>query len=161
MRNKLTFRLALALMAILGIVAAACGGDDEEPAATNASAGGGATGSATSPAAGGVKLGGAGVAKNPRTVRGLDSWTSLTESLDDGLAIWKTRPADENRTGITKDTIKLGQSAIISGPAANVEACWGPIGQAIFKRINEAGGIHGREIEWIKYDDALDRKSVV
>ncbi len=148
--------LLLVLLGILALLAVACGDDEDEPGPTNQPAGGTATGAAGTPATSGLKTGAAGIAKNPRTVRGLDAWTGLTQSLDDGLAIWKTRPSSENRTGITKDTIKLGQSAIISGPAASVEACWGPIGQAILKRINEAGGIHGRSIQWIKYDDGLN-----
>ncbi len=143
--------LVIGLLGILMVLAVACG-SDEEPAATNAPGGGGSTAASGTQAPSGPKLGGAGIAKNPRTVRGLDAWTGLTQSLDDGLAVWKTRPAGETRTGVTKDKIKLGQSALITGPQAGWELCNGPISQAILKRINEAGGIHGRSIEFIKYD---------
>lgn len=141
--NVRNFLLTLGLIAVLGILATACGGDDEEaaaPAATGASP------------ASSLKLGAAGIPSNPRPVRGLEQWLVL----DDGLAVWKQRPASEDRTGITKDSIKLGQSALITGAAADIEACQGPIGQAIVKRINEAGGIHGRKIEWIKRDNQLN-----
>ncbi len=153
---KLSFRpltLLVALLVVVGLLAMACGSDEEGPAATNPPATGGA---GSSPTSGALKLGSAGIANNPRTVRGLEGWSGLTKSLDDGLAVWKTRPANETRTGITSDTIKLGQSAIISGAAATNEACWGPLHQAIIKRINEAGGIHGRKIEFIKRDDGFN-----
>ncbi len=154
--SKRRLALLFSLFAVVGLLAMACGSDEEEGAGpTNPPAASG-TGAAASPTAGGLKLGAAGLPSKPRTVSGLDAWTGLTNSFDDGLAIWKTRPASENRTGITKDNIKLGQSAIITGAAASSEACWGPLHQEILKRINDAGGIHGRKIEFIKYDDALN-----
>lgn len=159
MKGRLAARLLLllGLLAALGVLAVACGGGGEDEATTVPSR----TGGAVSPTGGALKLGAAGIASKPRALRGLDSWKEMTQSLDDGLAIWKTRPANENRTGITSDTIKLGQSAFISGPIAGLESCWGPMEQALIKRINEAGGIHGRKIQYIKYDDQYNPAIVV
>lgn len=152
MKSSRSLSVLLTLLAALGLLAIACGGGEEDEGVTTAPTGGGST----STPAGTLKTGSAGISSNPRTVRGLEGWTGLTQSLDDGLAVWKTRPSNETRTGITKDNIKLGQSSIISGPAAQYDACTGPLQQAILKRINEAGGIHGRKIEFIRRDDQFN-----
>jgi len=125
--------LLLGLLAILGILAVACG-EEEEKGPTLSPA-------ATTPAA--AKIGGAGIASEPRQVRGLEG----VLTLDDGLAAWKERPASEIRTGVSADTIKLGRTSGVTGILASYEAYWGPNLQAFIKRINEAGGIHGRKLE--------------
>lgn len=97
-------------------------------------------------------IGGAGIPSNPRPVRGLEN--ALT--LDDGIAMWKERPASEDRTGVTDDTIKLGRYSGASGPTAAFEAFWDPTLQMLIKRVNEAGGIHGRKLELITRDDQFN-----
>jgi len=92
--------------------------------------------------------GAAGIPSNPRPVRGLEGILEL----DDGLAIFKERPADEDRTGVTDDVIRLGRIADLSGPLAAYEPFWGETLRVLIDRINEAGGIHGRRIELITYD---------
>ncbi|WP_375786633.1 ABC transporter substrate-binding protein [Bradyrhizobium sp. Pha-3] len=55
-------------------------------------------------------------------------------------------------TGASDTEIKIGNTAPYSGPAS----AYGVIGRteaAYFKMINESGGIHGRKITFISYDD--------
>ncbi|MDB0573173.1 ABC transporter substrate-binding protein [Ralstonia solanacearum] len=60
------------------------------------------------------------------------------------------------QTGVTADSIVVGQSAPLSGAAA-------PLGQQLslgarlyFNAVNAAGGIHGRKIDFRVLDDAFD-----
>jgi branched-chain amino acid transport system substrate-binding protein len=129
--------LVLALVALLAL---ACEEEEEEAPSTD-----GATPTPTA-----LKAGAAGIPSNPRDVRGLED----VLVLEDGLAIWKERPASESRIGVTEDTIRLGWSTALTGPfaaygyATNVE-----VAREIVKRVNEAGGIHGRNIELFVRDD--------
>ncbi len=129
-------------------VAGGCGGDDEEKATSTPSKASPVITAAASPSPKGP--GAAGIPSNPRPVAGLEGILTL----DDGLAIFKERPASEDRTGVTQDKILLGRYAGASNPAiATYEAVWGPTIQALVKRINEAGGIHGRKLEVVTRDD--------
>ena len=57
-------------------------------------------------------------------------------------------------TGASDTEIKLGNIAAYSGPASAYGVI-GKIQQAYFKKINEEGGINGRKITYISYDDAF------
>src|SRR5688572_22265195 len=60
-----------------------------------------------------------------------------------------------DKTGVTKDTIKIGMFGPLSGSNASfAKGVYGPI--AIYKDINEKGGINGRKLEIILEDDACD-----
>ena len=55
-------------------------------------------------------------------------------------------------TGVTDTEIKIGNVEAYSGPAS----AYGIIGkteEAYFKMINDQGGVNGRKINWISYDD--------
>ncbi len=57
--------------------------------------------------------------------------------------------------GVTKDEIKIGNINPYSGPAS----AYGTIGRGIaayFKKVNHEGGINGRKINFITYDDAYN-----
>ena len=57
--------------------------------------------------------------------------------------------------GVTADSIKLGGSYPFSGPAS----AYGTIGkgaEAYFKYINDQGGVNGRKIEFVTYDDGYE-----
>ena len=59
-----------------------------------------------------------------------------------------------------QETIKIGQTMPYSGPAS----AYGQIGateEACFEMINEQGGINGRQIEFISYDDAYSPPKTV
>ena len=57
--------------------------------------------------------------------------------------------------GITDDTIKLGVSTALSGPLS-VFANYTKSMEAYFDSVNKAGGVNGRQIELITYDDAFE-----
>jgi branched-chain amino acid transport system substrate-binding protein len=63
-------------------------------------------------------------------------------------------------TGATDTEIKIGNIMPYSGPAS----AYGQIGKteaAYFKKINDAGGINGRKINFISYDDAYSPPKAV
>ena len=63
-------------------------------------------------------------------------------------------------TGATDTEIKIGNTMPYSGPAS----AYGAIGTTIaayFKKINEEGGINGRKINFISYDDAYSPPKTV
>ncbi|WP_375777384.1 ABC transporter substrate-binding protein [Bradyrhizobium sp. ma5] len=63
-------------------------------------------------------------------------------------------------TGASDTEIKIGNTAPYSGPAS----AYGVIGRteaAYFKMINESGGIHGRKITFISYDDGYSPAKTV
>lgn len=157
MARKLLMRfpIILGLILAIGMLAVACEGGKEEEATPTPSPTGVATAAPEETPA--PQPGDAGIPSNPRDARGLEG---LFE-LDDGLAMFAERPADEDRTGVTEDTIKLGRTTGITGVFAPYEPFWGGILDAMIKRINEAGGIHGRKIELITRDDASDPTTAV
>src|SRR3979411_3282991 len=63
-------------------------------------------------------------------------------------------------TGATDTEIKIGNIMPYSGPAS----AYGIIGKteaAYFKKINDAGGVNGRKINFISYDDAYSPPKTV
>jgi branched-chain amino acid transport system substrate-binding protein len=63
-------------------------------------------------------------------------------------------------TGATDTEIKIGNVEAYSGPAS----AYGVIGKtedAYFKMINDQGGINGRKINWISYDDGYSPPKTV
>jgi branched-chain amino acid transport system substrate-binding protein len=63
-------------------------------------------------------------------------------------------------TGATDTEIKIGQSLALSGPASSY-ATIGKTQAAYFKMINDQGGINGRKINFIQYDDAYSPPKAV
>ena len=62
--------------------------------------------------------------------------------------------------GVTDTEIKIGNIMPYSGPAS----AYGVIGRteaAYFKKINDAGGINGRKINFISYDDGYSPPKTV
>jgi ABC-type branched-subunit amino acid transport system substrate-binding protein len=55
--------------------------------------------------------------------------------------------------GITKDTITLGAFLPLTGPASPNGVAEQKATNAYFSYINDKGGINGRKIKWIVYDD--------
>jgi branched-chain amino acid transport system substrate-binding protein len=63
-------------------------------------------------------------------------------------------------TGASDTEIKIGNVEAYSGPAS----AYGVIGkteEAYFKMVNDAGGINGRKINWISYDDGYSPPKTV
>jgi branched-chain amino acid transport system substrate-binding protein len=63
-------------------------------------------------------------------------------------------------TGATDTEIKVGQTVPFSGPAS-AYASIGKTQAAYFKMINEQGGINGRKVNLIQYDDAYSPPKAV
>jgi branched-chain amino acid transport system substrate-binding protein len=69
------------------------------------------------------------------------------------IAVGATRPALAQTPGVTAKELKIGHTCPYSGPAS----AYGVIGKshvAYWKMVNEQGGIGGRMINFISYDDA-------
>ncbi len=66
----------------------------------------------------------------------------------------------KNDTGATNTEIKIGNIAPYSGPASSY-ATIAKTQAAYFKMINEAGGINGRKINFISYDDGYSPPKTV
>ena len=63
-------------------------------------------------------------------------------------------------TAFAQKTIKIGNTNPYSGPAS----AYGTIGKAIgayWKMVNDKGGINGRQIEWVSYDDGYSPPKTV
>ena len=62
--------------------------------------------------------------------------------------------------GATDKVIKIGNTNPYSGPASS----YGTIGKAIgayWKMVNDKGGVNGRKIEWVSYDDGYSPPKTV
>ena len=59
-------------------------------------------------------------------------------------------------TGVTDNEIKMGMLSELSGPIAVYGQSFPKVAQAFFRERNEAGGIAGRQVKLIVYDDAWD-----
>ena len=83
----------------------------------------------------------------------------LTLLLAFGLA-GTLAPAAAQTPGVTKTEIKIGNTNPYSGPAS----AYGTIGKAIgayFKKVNDEGGINGRKINYVTYDDSYSPPKTV
>src|SRR2546429_9126445 len=63
-------------------------------------------------------------------------------------------------TGATDPEIKIGQTVPFSGPAS-AYATIGKAQAAYIKMINDQGGVNGRKINFIQYDDAYSPPKTV
>jgi branched-chain amino acid transport system substrate-binding protein len=76
------------------------------------------------------------------------------------LATRPSRAAGQYGPGVTDTEIKLGNTSPYSGPLANASPI--PLSmQAWFKKINAEGGVNGRKITWISYDDVYSPPKTV
>ena len=76
------------------------------------------------------------------------------------FAALPARAAKQYGPGVTDTSIKIGNTCFYSGPASS----YGTIGKcesAYFKMINDAGGVNGRKINFISYDDAYSPPKTV
>lgn len=58
--------------------------------------------------------------------------------------------------GVAEGVIRLGQSAVFSGPAQDFGIDYRAGIQLYFDRLNKAGGVHGRRVELVSYDDVYE-----
>src|SRR6202048_5359773 len=69
-------------------------------------------------------------------------------------------PARAKNPGVTDTEIKIGNTVPYSGPASS----YGTIGKAeaaYFRMLNDQGGVNGRKIHFISYDDAYSPPKTV
>jgi branched-chain amino acid transport system substrate-binding protein len=76
------------------------------------------------------------------------------------VAALPTRAAKNYGPGVTDTEIKIGNTGPYSGPLANASPI--PLSiQAYFKMINAQGGVNGRKITWVSYDDVYSPPKTV
>ena len=63
--------------------------------------------------------------------------------------------------GVTDSTITLGSSNALTGHASFLGSQYNRGSMAFFKEINESGGVFGRKIRVISYDDQYDPPQTV
>ncbi|MBV9199608.1 MAG: ABC transporter substrate-binding protein [Alphaproteobacteria bacterium] len=76
------------------------------------------------------------------------------------LLIGPARAAKQYGPGVTDTEIKIGNTCFYSGPASS----YGTIGKAetaYFKMLNDQGGVNGRKIIFLSYDDAYSPPKTV
>jgi branched-chain amino acid transport system substrate-binding protein len=89
-----------------------------------------------------------------RTVSGLLGLTLI------GVATGSAFAEKKYDTGASDTEIKIGNIVPYSGPAS----AYGSVGKAmaaVFKKVNDDGGINGRKIDFISYDDAYSPPKTV
>jgi branched-chain amino acid transport system substrate-binding protein len=64
--------------------------------------------------------------------------------------------AEASAQGVTEDSVLVGNTAATSGALAFVGVPFNQGMEAYFRMVNEAGGVAGRQIEFIHYDDEFD-----
>lgn len=69
--------------------------------------------------------------------------------------------ANASEVGVTDSEIVLGQASVQSGPAASLGTNMRIGAEALFKRVNAAGGVNGRKIKMISYDDKYEPAKTV
>lgn len=62
----------------------------------------------------------------------------------------------ESAQGVTGESVLVGNAAATSGALAAVGVPFNQGIEAYFTMVNEAGGVAGRTIEWVHYDDEFD-----
>ncbi len=67
----------------------------------------------------------------------------------------------KNEPGVTDDRILFGQSAAFSGPAAELGTNMRLGIQAAFKEANLAGGVHGRQLELVSFNDSYEPDAAI
>lgn len=66
--------------------------------------------------------------------------------------------AHANDAGITPTEIRLGASAVLSGPLGPQTVQYGEGSRLLFDAVNASGGVHGRKISYVTLDDGFDPK---
>ena len=72
------------------------------------------------------------------------------------IALVVSSPVARAETGVTPDTIVLGQAAVFSGPAAQLGIQMNNGIKVYLNYINAKGGVHGRKISLVTEDDRYE-----
>ena len=63
--------------------------------------------------------------------------------------------------GVTNDRILVGMSTVLTGPASFLGMSFKTGAEAYIKKVNDSGGINGRKIKLISYDDGYEPSKAV
>ena len=86
---------------------------------------------------------------------GTEETTAVTTAANTTTAV-QTTVGPEYAQGVTDTTITVGNTAVVSGALAFVGVPFNEGMKAYFKQVNDNGGIDGRTIEFITYDDTFN-----
>ena len=134
------------ILIVLAVGFSGCGGDDDgdagvEPADADAS-------ESAAPAESDDPDGDAGV--EPEGVEPADA-----DASESAAPAESDDPSDDP-AGVSDDRILFGQSAALSGPAQQLGSAMKLGIEAAFHEQNQAGGVHGRQLELIALDDLYE-----
>lgn len=85
-------------------------------------------------------------------------WRSLFGVVLTWLLWWGGAGDVRAEVGVNDLRIRIGQSAVFSGVAQDFGIDYRAGIQLAFDRVNKAGGVHGRKLELVSYDDAYEPK---
>ena len=88
------------------------------------------------------------------------NWTAAATAIAVALSISSAHAQKKYDAGATDTEIKIGQTVPFSGPASAYAAV-GKAQAAYMKMINDQGGVNGRKINLIQYDDAYSPPKTV
>ena len=78
---------------------------------------------------------------------------SVVSGLAAGLSSGARRSNAANPPGVTATGLKIGNTTAYSGPASSIGSALGRTATAVFKMVNEQGGIVGHKVDFISLDD--------
>ena len=91
-----------------------------------------------------------------------DGSGSVGPEPGDGDQTATPEPAiDADVPGVTDDRILFGQSAAFEGPAAELGTNMRLGIRAAFAEANRAGGVHGRQIELVSFNDSYEPDAAI
>lgn len=76
-------------------------------------------------------------------------------------AVFVTRAGAEDVPGVTKDEIKIGSFGSLTGPTYLYGKLTMNGVDAVFHKVNQAGGIHGRKLVLVREDDRCDPATAI
>lgn len=74
------------------------------------------------------------------------------------VALSHVLPAGAADPGITAGSILIGQTGVFTGPVAEPALQYRAGAQLYFDMVNARGGVHGRKVKLLSYDDKFDPK---
>jgi branched-chain amino acid transport system substrate-binding protein len=100
----------------------------------------------------------------PRSTRGEQgmskAWSTLLAAIVTGMMASASHAEKKYDPGASDNSIKIGNTMPYSGPNS-AYAILGRTQAAYFKMINDQGGVNGRKIEFISYDDSYSPPKTV
>jgi branched-chain amino acid transport system substrate-binding protein len=85
----------------------------------------------------------------------------MLRSILIGWAVFAAAHAVAGDKGVTPTEIRLGASAVLSGPLGAQTRDYGMGSRLYFDAVNAEGGVHGRKISYTTLDDGFDVKRAV